>query len=152
MNLQSPVLANDDCLLPTNDRRQKLVILDSAVAEPAPIDTNALASRCLGNMDFALMLLTEMEATGKQRVDDITRLAVHHDRVGVIEAAHSLKGAAAIIGAVSLQRVAAVIEATRDSEQTPWDSNLINRLQVEMDRCLKYIPVIRDSKHAISAS
>ena len=83
---------------------------NAANAAP-PIDTQVLFSHCMGNVSFAFTLLNELEAIGKQQVDAIVLHAVSNEPYAVADAAHSLKGAAAIIGAERLREKAAEIEA-----------------------------------------
>jgi HPt (histidine-containing phosphotransfer) domain-containing protein len=82
-----------------------------------PIDANILLAHCMGNVSLAVTLLGELEANGKQQVDAIGRQVANDDPYAAAEAAHALKGAAAIIGAEPLRGKAAEIEAAgRDGE------------------------------------
>lgn len=107
------------------------------------IDSDALSKRCLGNVSFALVLLGEFEATGTQQVDEIALLVVGNDPQAAADAAHSLVGAAAIIGAESIRALAAEIEAVCRGGEALSAVELVNELRGEMDRCLTDIPRIR---------
>ena len=84
-------------LVPDRDR------LQSAAATVPPIDSEVLFSRCMGNVSFAFTLLSELDANGKQQVDAIVRYVANDEPHAAAEVAHSLKGAAAIIGAEPLR-------------------------------------------------
>ncbi len=109
---------------------------------PPPIGVEALFKRCLGNAPFAHLLLAEFEATGKRRVDEILALAVDEELLGAAQAAHSLKGAAATIGAEATRRLAAEIETAGRAGQSRRVLDLARELRCEMDRCLAFIPTI----------
>lgn len=125
--------------LPACDRHP----LQNAAATAPPIDSEVLFSRCMGNVSFAIALLGELEANGKQQVDAIVLHATSDEPHAAAEAAHSLKGAAAIIGAEPLRGKAAEIEAAGHDGETflLWD--MVHDLRSEMDRCLTYIPILR---------
>jgi HPt (histidine-containing phosphotransfer) domain-containing protein len=100
----------------------------------------------MGNAEFAVSLLDEMERTGADRVEDIARHAATGNAVAAGEAAHSLKGAAAIIAAEPLRAVAAEIEAAGKSGRLEDIAVVVDQLRQEMERCLAFVPEIR--KHA----
>ena len=124
-------------LTPDRDR------LQNAAATAPPIDTEVLFSRCMGNVSFALTLLGELEANGKQQVDAIVRHIADNEPHAAAEAAHSMKGAAAIIGAEPLRGKAAEIEAGARDGDTSLLLDIVHDLRSEMDRCLAYIPTLR---------
>lgn len=125
--------------LPALDRHR----LQDAAATPPPIDTEVLFAHCLGNVSFALTLLGELEANGKQQVDTILQHATHDDPLAAAEAAHSLKGAAAIIGAEPLRGKSAEIEAAARDGDPSLLLDMVHDLRDEMDRCLAYIPTLQ---------
>jgi len=123
--------------------RQKLLKNAAATATPPPVDTNILFTHFLGNVSFALTLLDELAATGQQQVDAIVRYAADGDPLAVAEAAHSLKGTAAILGAEPLRGKAAEIEAAGRDAAPSILLGMVHDLRGEMDRCLAYIPTLR---------
>ena len=114
-----------------------------ADGDSPPIDTAILFSRCMGNVSFSLSLLAELEATGNQLVDGIVLRATSDEFGEVAETAHSLKGAAAILGAERLRWIAEEIETASRGEVDPHLPQLIQELRSEMSRCLAYIPMVR---------
>lgn len=110
---------------------------------PPAIDTEVLFRRSMGKIAFAMALLDELEATGNHHVETIQTLAANDDAEATAEAAHSLKGAAAIIGAESLRSLAAEIEAVAETDDLERAASLIEDLRGEMARCLTQIPEIR---------
>lgn len=117
---------------------------DQAVPiEEPPIDFTTLIARCMGNTSFALALLDELAASGKQQVDVLVKNAAGNHPIAVAEVAHSLKGAAAILGAERLRGKAAQVEAASSTSQDTLLEALIADLRCEMDRCLEFIPVLK---------
>lgn len=133
--------------LPASDRHA----LETASASAPPIDSEVLFARCMGNVSFALALLGELEASGKQQVDAIVLHATSDEPHAVAEAAHALKGAAAIIGAESLRGKAAEIEAAGHEGDTSLLLEIVHDLRGEMDRCLTYIPILRADLQRLSS-
>ena len=97
----------------------------------------------MGNVSFANALLAELECSGNQQVDTIALHAASDEPQAAAEAAHSLRGAMAIIGAESLRGLAAEIEAAGRDNQTTLLLNLVRDLRSEMYRCLSYIPTLQ---------
>ena len=98
----------------------------------------------MGNAALALAFLEELEATGQQQIETLEILAARRDAVSVAEAAHSLKGAAGIIGAEPLRMRAAALEAAGDSGSLDLLADSIADLRREMARCLAEIPLLRE--------
>lgn len=110
-----------------------------------PIDARALFNRCTGSLFFASSLLGEFEKTGGQYLADIRFGIANDDWHAVAEAAHTLKGASAIVEASELCRLAAAIEsAGRAGDRDPLQS-LYHELGNEMQRCLGFIAAFRDA-------
>ncbi|MDP1560921.1 MAG: Hpt domain-containing protein [Pirellulaceae bacterium] len=108
-----------------------------------PIDVEVLFSRCMGNVSFALALLDELEISGNRLLEEIV-LHTESDAVQeAAEAAHSLKGATAIIGAESVRELSAKIEAAGRAGESSLLLDMVHELRAEMDRCLTYIPTLR---------
>lgn len=116
--------------------------LQDVVATGTPIDLDVLFSRCMGNASFALALLSELESSGKQHVDAIVLHTTSDEPHAAAEAAHSLKGAAAIIGAESVRKIASEIEAAGRAGEISLLPDMVHELRGEMDRCLTYIPTL----------
>jgi HPt (histidine-containing phosphotransfer) domain-containing protein len=106
----------------------------------------------MGNVSFALVLLDELETNGKQQVDAIVLHAASEETHAAAEAAHSLKGAAAIIGAEPLRRKADEIEVAGHTGETSLLLDMVHDLRVQMDRCLTYIPNLRTDLQRRSSS
>ncbi|MEX2188367.1 MAG: Hpt domain-containing protein [Pirellulales bacterium] len=110
---------------------------------PPPIDTSILLGRCMGNISFAATLLNELEANGPQQVDALFRQVANDELYAAAEVAHSLKGAAAIVGAEPLRSKAAEVEAASEECDASRLLDAVNDLRREMDRCLAFIPTVR---------
>jgi len=115
-------------------------------ASTSPVDTQSLLARCLGNLSFALSLLSELEATGAERVEEIARFAARAQFAAAADAAHALKGAVAIVGAEPLRQLAAQIEAAGRAGAGEQLGKLVQQLGDEMQRCLEFIPAFRANR------
>ena len=109
------------------------------------IDTDALLTRCMGNMTFALSLLSELEANGMVYVETIAQHVASQKCAAAADAAHSLKGAAGILGAEPLRLLAAQIESAGHSNAMESITLLVEDLRQEMEKCLLQIPTIRSA-------
>lgn len=107
------------------------------------INAEALLENCLGSMAFALSLLAELELSGSQYVNLISKHANSSNWKATSESAHTLKGAAGIIGAESLRSLATQIEVAVEVGDVERIASLVNTLGEEMERCLAQIPTIR---------
>ncbi|HUP77212.1 MAG TPA: Hpt domain-containing protein [Pirellula sp.] len=109
------------------------------------IDSDALVTRCMGNMAFALSLLSELEDNGMVYVENIAQHVAAKECAAAADAAHSLKGAAGIIGAEPLRLLAAQIESAGNSNAMESITLLVEDLRQEMEKCLLQIPTIRSA-------
>jgi Amt family ammonium transporter len=110
----------------------------------APFDAEGLLTRCSGNLDFVCSLLEEFETSGCERVEAIRRSAAQQDAHAAAEAAHALKGAAGILCATSLSKVAEQVEAMGRSGDLEGIGPLVDELTHELQQCLTYLPTLRE--------
>lgn len=109
------------------------------LSNPAPIDTDALYGRCMGNVDFAESLLKDFAQVGGERVDQILRSLEQCDATGLADTAHSLKGAAAMVAAEDIRSVASQLESTSRSGDLDNARQFANQLRAEMQSCVDFI-------------
>lgn len=109
-------------------------------SEVPPINLDLLLKRCLGDLEFMDTLLCELESTGESRVAEIAKHVEETDCHQTAEAAHALKGTAAVLGAESVHRLAANIEDLCRTGKLEGVSEMLVSLQDEMVRCLRFIP------------
>ncbi|MCC6123667.1 MAG: PAS domain S-box protein [Pirellulales bacterium] len=109
-----------------------------------PLDFDVLLDRCMGDAGFAAALLEELESGGPSRLEEITRQIRAGAAVDAGKAAHSLKGAAGIVGAEPLRAVAAEIETAGKAGDIELAAALLQEMRAEMRRCLEYLPEIRE--------
>ncbi len=109
-----------------------------------PIDGDALVARCLGNLELAADLLSEFARDLPQRVEKIARHARQGDARAATESAHALKGSAGMMGAEAVQTLAARIEATGREGDLAQAASLADELRGEVQRCLRYLPELRE--------
>jgi len=118
-----------------------------AGAVPA-IDPAGLESRSMGNRRLTLALLQELRWSGCAHVAAIERFAAEADLPATGEAAHSLKGAAAIVCAEPLRLLAAEIEAVAASGALTAVTALVAQLRPIMDSCNGEITRLQGSPDA----
>ncbi|MCG8450089.1 MAG: response regulator, partial [Pirellulales bacterium] len=117
----------------------------------APIDAASLLSRCLGNVEFANALLDELESSGKERVEEIRQRSEQQDPVALAKAAHALKGAAGILCAEAVRKIAAEIEQSGRSAELQDIETQLDDLAAEMERCLNHVPQLRQDLVSVEA-
>jgi PAS domain S-box-containing protein len=117
-----------------------------------PLDYKSLLRRCRGNVEFVQSLLSDFEADLPKRVDEIADDVSREDAAAVLESAHALKGAAATMSADPIRAIAAEIEAAGKSGELRDASVAADRLRNEAQRCLQFIPELRESIHASLAT
>ena len=105
-----------------------------------PVNTAVLLKRCLGDVDFLASLLDELSNSGPRRVAEIAECAERKHLLETADAAHALKGAAATIGAEQIVRLTSSIEDVSRSGSIEGVEEMLEELQSEMDRCVRYIP------------
>ncbi len=105
----------------------------------APIDTEMLLERCVGNVEFAESLLEEFAQSSIERIQTISRHVVEGDADAIAETSHALKGTAAILAAEDVRSAAARLEATGRSGDLTDAGEAMSRLREEMQRCVNHI-------------
>ena len=109
-----------------------------------PIDREALISRCMGNLEFADSLLADFQEDLPQQVDQIATFADQGDIEAMTDTAHSLKGAAGIVVAETIRTIVTEIEMAGKAADLTDTPSLTEQLQSETQRCLGFIPRLRE--------
>ncbi len=117
----------------------------------APIDLQSLLERCFHNIDFAFTLLDELQTTGADRVQTIRQHAERCDAPETASAAHSLKGAAGILCAEAVQKLAAEVEQAGRQQTMENVGPVVDQLDTEMRRCLQFLPQLRSELQTMKA-
>ena len=122
--------------LPTSD-------LHDLVPAP-PIDRHRLLDQCLGNVDFALMLLEEFAKTSPSRLEAFDAALVERSHATIASKAHALRGTAGILAADTVMETCSNLESS-GKQHADWDvtSHLVQKLHIEIQRAIDFIPVIR---------
>lgn len=110
----------NECSDPTSDTAFELSTNDlQDLVSASPIDRDQLLDRCLGNVNFALMLLEEFEKTSPSRLADLDAALTNSNLAAICSQAHGLKGVAGILAANQLMEDCANLEASaNDSDMT----------------------------------
>lgn len=111
--------------------------------ETLPINQKDLLTRCLGNYEFALALLDELESSSSKRLEAIHLAAQQQETQATAEEAHSLKGVAGILCANSVQHAAAQVEAAARAGNLAEIRLQVDNLTRELRHCLESLPTLR---------
>ena len=111
-------------------------------AEVLPINYEELISRCMGNLAFAEELLADFEADLPRRMEEVTSRIAQGNAKDAGEVAHSLKGAAGIVGAEAVQRIAAAMEETGKSGKLQDVTILLDELHAATRQFLEVVPAV----------
>ncbi len=117
--------------------------MPSPACSTPPIDRDALARRCMGDLEFAAELLSEFENMLADRVERIARPVREGNAAAAGVAAHGLKGEAGTMAAESLRALAAAIESAGKANELSKVAALVDQLGDEVQRCRQYIPELR---------
>jgi len=110
---------------------------------PLPINHAELLTRCMGKLDLAEELLADFEVDLPRKVDEVSRSIAEVDAQATGASAHSLKGAAGMMGAESLRQIAAAIESAGKSDCLEGVPALLDELNAETRRLFDALPEIR---------
>ncbi|EMI15791.1 two-component system sensor protein [Rhodopirellula maiorica SM1] len=121
---------------------------DSVALDSPPICEKEFMERCMGDVTFAEMLLQSFEKDSVARLEQIASQVQTGDTVGVGETAHSLKGIAGILAAHNLQAIAFDIESAGKAGELDNVVTLLQDLRTEVNRCLAYVPTLKQQSHA----
>ena len=110
---------------------------------PPAINLPALIERCMGDVEFALILLKEFESTGHERATNIHQSVANADFAAIERFAHGLQGVAGMMDAERLCELAGELNAAAHGRDWPSVTSFAKQLETEMQRCLSEIPNIR---------
>ncbi|WP_442511990.1 response regulator [Novipirellula sp. SH528] len=111
-----------------------------------PICEKEFMDRCMGDLAFAELLLNSFEKDSVARLEQISSQIDQGDTDGVGATAHSLKGIAGILAAHELQSIAMDIETAGNAGKLDQVVALVDVLRKELNRCLDYVPVLKQQK------
>lgn len=109
----------------------------------SPFGIDELLELCMGNVATAAVALNEFE---KEALSDLGRIQAslaENDPSGIATAAHALKGAAGMLRADELRRIAADLERIGRSHDLSQARQSVDALREEIRRCLDYLPEVR---------
>jgi CheY-like chemotaxis protein len=127
----------------TPSRNPTPVLADAASDHAVPVDIDDFLSRCMGDLETALLLLEEFERQAATDVQEIKRHVDAGDCQATAQVAHALKGAAGILSARALCGVAFKLEQMGRSGRLASEKQLLAQLDVELRRCVGYLPAVR---------
>ena len=118
-------------------------VANPTTSSPA-FDQAALLSRCSGDIGFALKLLDKLDQRLIKDLDSIQEASATDNADALRALGHTLKGAAATVGALTLSRAAGDLEVTafRD-EKEAWSASA-QHVILEINRVRQDIPVFRE--------
>lgn len=144
LQLITDLLSNNADTIGAQEANQRQSLQAAEPADLLPVDRQDLLARCMGKLDFAQELLLDFEADLPSRVQEVSGRIEAGDAEGMGEVAHSLKGAAGIVAAQGVRRVAAALETCGKSGRLEDVATLLNELNEEVKRFLEAVPEIRN--------
>lgn len=112
----------------------------------APLDREALVEQCMGDPVLALTVLEKFEQQLRADVECIAACLREQDLKGISRTAHSLKGAAGMVKAMSVCEQAARVETA--SRAGTGVSEAFTRLRDEVNACIAAAVEIRRTLRA----
>jgi two-component system sensor histidine kinase/response regulator len=119
---------------------------------PDPLNLDALLDLCMNNLTAVNTVLDKFEAQAKRDVDQLENSVRASDTQATARVAHGLKGAAGMVSADNLARMAAEIEQLGRSSQLDLAEEHLTALRKEVQRCIEYLPEARASIEGESTS
>ncbi len=120
------------------------------IAEPdpsdPPIDAAALLARCTGKTALLAKVLGKFSPAATAAVEGLRQALAAGDAQAAAHSAHALKGSAGNLSANALSAVAAEIEELSRAGDLERAGAQVANLQREVDRCLRYIPLVVEAK------
>ena len=126
-----------EALLP--DRARALTRAEMAAA--APLDVPSLLDRCMGNMDFLKRLLEKFRTRIGEDVEHLSQAVQTQNAQETARLAHSLKGSAANVSAITLTRLALELEQLGVAGDLTSAAACLAKIRHEVGRCIDYVPV-----------
>jgi CheY-like chemotaxis protein/HPt (histidine-containing phosphotransfer) domain-containing protein len=108
-------------------------------ADAAPVDWDKIEQAAGGDNEFALELAGTFAQSSSQAIERIESALASNDIAGVQRAAHSIKGAAGSIGAVTSRTLAANLEDAARTNDAAKASLLFAALKNEIARANEYL-------------
>ncbi|MBX3390607.1 MAG: Hpt domain-containing protein [Phycisphaeraceae bacterium] len=97
----------------------------------------------MGNTTIAILVLDKFESQLRKDLIEVGQRPLVHDASQLANKAHSLKGSAAAVAAIGLQRMAANLESLARHNEIASIAAELAGLQTEIGRCLGYIPTAK---------
>jgi HPt (histidine-containing phosphotransfer) domain-containing protein len=115
----------------------KCVDPDARVGVPS-FEMGTVLKRWGGDTGFVHKLIASFMEGAPSQIRELVQVIANGDVGEATRLSHGLKGAAAYCGAEPFRIVAAELEAVGKTGDLSDAYQLVNRLQVELDRCLVY--------------
>jgi signal transduction histidine kinase/CheY-like chemotaxis protein/HPt (histidine-containing phosphotransfer) domain-containing protein len=108
-----------------------------------PLDIDALLDRCMGNAQTARSILELFESEAVSDLEAIKQHVESGDCEATARVAHTLKGASGILSADALSDIAFKLERMGRAGVLAEADWLLSQLNVEVRRCIDYLPTAR---------
>ena len=111
----------------------------------APMDSSVLLAQVGGSAATAVLVLEEFISQTPLDIQSIESTLGSGDIVAAGKVAHSLKGSSGVFGAHALRQIAADLEMACRGNEPEKANELFAQLKPEAQRCLDYIPMLKES-------
>jgi HPt (histidine-containing phosphotransfer) domain-containing protein len=138
---ERPTIATTDTAAFTLPKRDITDLLRSS-ALPEPFDDLELLYDCMTDVEILRLVLEEFRTNGPRRIEKIASCVEAGDAAALTVAARQLKASADAISAHRLRDLAGAVEQSSGSVGRGCQTNLVQQLRAEMNRCLEHIPMV----------
>jgi len=112
-------------------------------SDSPPFSVESLLEICMGNLATAQATLEEFERQATADLEKVQSCLAANDYRRTADVAHALKGAAGIIDAVEVRRIATDLEAMGRACDLGHANQSLDDLRAEVRRCLDYLPAAK---------
>ncbi len=109
------------------------------------MDASVLLTQVGGSAETAVLVLEEFISQTPLDIQNIEKHLQAGDLVAAGKVAHSLKGSSGVFGAHQLRQIAADLEMACRADETGKSAELFAQLKPEAQRCLDFIPSLKES-------
>ncbi|MBN2842571.1 MAG: response regulator [Sedimentisphaerales bacterium] len=124
----------------TENKPEHKLEVEQVRESSVPIKVDEFMERCMGNLGLFERMLDKFEEQVKVNYDNLVEQLKSDDAESIRRIAHTVKGMAANTSATDLMAVAARMEEYAKMGEIDSVRSYVDELQVEISRCLEYIP------------
>jgi Amt family ammonium transporter len=114
-----------------------------ASSDRPAIMVDTLVERCMNNPAIVDKVIEKFEKQARRDIEQLLQSVVGKDFTAATRTAHALKGAAGMVAADRVAALASEIEQLGRQQQAEMMEKQLNELKAEIQRCIDYLPQVR---------